>query len=86
MQSRSTAVQSHSGNFIHCELPGLLQHFLPVLGPLLRVEHVRIRLLRGHLVGLAQQLLDALQDLVHGDGGPPVLILNHKGGLAGVLQ
>ena len=83
VQKLSTDEQPESGDFIHCELPGLLQDLLSVLRPLLGVKHVGVCLRRGHLVRLTQQLLDSLKDLVHSDRWPPVLVLHSSARMDG---
>ena len=62
--------------YSHCgHGPGLLPHPPLVLGPVLD-EGLPGRGLRGVLhVGLDQEPLDPQQQLPHGDGRPPVLLL-----------
>ena len=59
--------------------PGLSSHPLLVLGPVLAVARVGLRLGRVLDVGVVEQVLDPQQDLLDGDGGPPVLLLVQDG-------
>ena len=55
--------------------PGLSSHPLLVFGPVLAVACVRLRLSRVFDVGIIEKVLDAEEQLLDRDRGPPILLL-----------